>query len=32
MYPRLGDFRRLVRRVDPDGTFANHEVDAWLGL
>ena len=31
-YPRLADFRRLVGRVDPDGTFTNHEVDTWLGL
>jgi xylitol oxidase len=32
LYPRLDDFRSLVRRSDPDGKFANVDVDTWLGL
>jgi alditol oxidase len=30
-YPRLGDFRSLVRRMDPGGRFANPFVQAVLG-
>ena len=31
-YPRIGDFRDLVARFDPDGRFGNALVDGWLGL
>ncbi|MBD8607857.1 FAD-binding protein [Aeromicrobium sp. CFBP 8757] len=31
-YPRLPEFRALVGRWDPDGTFANELTDRWLGL
>jgi xylitol oxidase len=29
-YERAGDFRRLRRRLDPDGTFGNELVDRYL--
>lgn len=29
-YPRLPDFRDLMRRYDPNGKFRNAFVDAWL--
>lgn len=32
LYPRLPDFRRHVRAVDPDGTFGSDLVDGWVGL
>ena len=32
LYPRLPDFRALVRALDPDGKFGNDLVDGWLGL
>jgi xylitol oxidase len=32
LYPRLADFRRLVDRHDPAGTFGNDLVDGWLQL
>jgi xylitol oxidase len=31
-YPRLADFRRLVRHYDPQGKLGNDLVDGWLGL
>lgn len=31
-YPRIADFRSLVERVDPDGTFRNDQTSEWLGL
>jgi xylitol oxidase len=31
-YPRLGDFRRLVTELDPQGKFGNDLVDGWIGL
>jgi xylitol oxidase len=31
-YPRMGEFRDLVGRFDPDGRFGNPLVDGWLGL
>jgi len=31
LYPRLGDFRRLVADLDPYGKFGNDLVDDWLG-
>jgi xylitol oxidase len=31
-YPRLAEFRALVRRHDPNGRFGNELVDDWLGL
>jgi xylitol oxidase len=30
-YPRLPEFRELVERWDPHGTFANELTDRWLG-
>jgi xylitol oxidase len=30
-YPRLGDFRRLMARFDPDGKFRNAFVDEYVG-
>lgn len=30
-YPRLGAFRDLADAMDPEGTFANRTVDAYLG-
>lgn len=30
-YPRLPDFRSLVDRLDPHGTFRNDLTDRWLG-
>ncbi len=30
-YPRLPEFRELVQRWDPEGTFANELTDRWLG-
>jgi xylitol oxidase len=30
LYPRLGDFRRLVAAHDPTGRFGNELVDGWL--
>lgn len=30
LYPRMGDFRGLVQRHDPDGTFASPLVDGWI--
>lgn len=32
LYPRLGDFRRLVDQHDPAGKFGNDLVDGWIGL
>jgi len=32
LYPRMPDFRDLVRRMDPDAKFGNDLVDGWLGL
>jgi alditol oxidase len=32
LYPRLGDFRRLVAHHDPAGTFGSALVDEWIGL
>jgi xylitol oxidase len=32
LYPRLPDFRRLVRAVDPDAKFGSDLVDGWIGL
>jgi len=32
LYPRLADFRRLVRDLDPAGTFGNDLVDGWIGV
>lgn len=32
LYPRLPDFRRLVRHLDPAGAFGNDLVDGWIGL
>ena len=29
-YPRLGDFRDLVRRHDPDGRFANDYLKRYV--
>jgi alditol oxidase len=29
-YPRMDDFRRLVQELDPDATFRNDMVDAYL--
>jgi xylitol oxidase len=31
LYPRLGEFRELVRAVDPTGKLGNDLVDGWLG-
>lgn len=31
-YRRLPDFRRLVHRYDPAGTFGNELTDRWLGV
>jgi xylitol oxidase len=31
-YPRMGDFRALVERYDPDGKLGNDLVDGWIGL
>ncbi|MCU1679092.1 MAG: FAD-binding protein [Frankiales bacterium] len=31
-YPRLPDFRDLVRRTDPAGVFRNDLTDSWLDL
>jgi xylitol oxidase len=30
-YPRLGDFRQLVRRLDPEGRFRNAFLDRYVG-
>ena len=32
LYPRLAEFRELVRSVDPTGKLGNDLVDGWLGL
>jgi xylitol oxidase len=32
LYPRLPDFRELVRSYDPEGRLGNDLVDGWLGL
>lgn len=32
LYPRLPDFRRLVRHLDPAATFGNDLVDGWISL
>jgi xylitol oxidase len=32
LYPRLGDFRRLVSDLDPSGKLGNDLVDGWIGL
>ncbi|MEY2849479.1 MAG: hypothetical protein RI885_2146 [Actinomycetota bacterium] len=32
LYPRMDDFRALVTRLDPSGTFRNRAVTEWLGL
>ena len=32
LYPRLGDFRRLVTDLDPGGKLGNDLVDGWIGL
>ncbi len=32
LYPRLPDFRELVRAYDPNGRLGNELVDGWLGL
>jgi xylitol oxidase len=32
LYPRLGEFRELVRSVDPAAKLGNDLVDGWLGL
>ena len=32
LYPRLPDFRALVRALDPTAKFGNDLVDGWLGL
>jgi xylitol oxidase len=31
-YPRMGDFRQLIAKLDPDGKFRNELIDRWLGL
>ncbi|WP_026544875.1 FAD-binding protein [Arthrobacter sp. 35/47] len=31
LYPRLGDFRLLAKRLDPDGVFANPFTDGLMG-
>ncbi|CAN5273866.1 alditol oxidase [soil metagenome] len=32
LYPRMGDFRRLVSDLDPSSKFGNDLVDGWIGL
>jgi xylitol oxidase len=31
-YPRMGDFRQLVAKLDPDGKFRNELIERWLRL